>query len=262
MENVRPNALVTGASGVLGRIIAGILEQDGYRVLRHDGRQQGDLATREGARAAVVSDLDLIVNAAGLSYGAPEELWQANTMLPVRLAEALDEAGSDARLILLGSAAVYGLAFDRQTKFSEDAVPAPNSEYGMAKLAAERLVGGLYERTVSARVFNIASAAEQEGERTLLARVRTAVAAGEAPPPGIDDVRDWVTPEFIGQAIAAIAAAPAPASVINVCTGEGRSPAELLGLPQGEPRSWSIGDPSRLQALMTSVACASSRSAQ
>lgn len=253
MEHVTGTALVTGAGGTLGGSIADVLEQHGWTVTRHGGRGEGDLTTPAAARDAIAPDFALIVNAAGLSYGTPADLWRANALLPLRLAEAIGESGSRARLILVGSAAVYGLADAPGRRFRESDALNPNSEYGFSKLAAERLVATACRAAVTARVFNIETA-DEDGGQTLLARVRAAATSGDPAPRGIDDVRDWVTPDFIGRAIAAIAHARQPPPAVNVCTGSGRSPAEIVGVATvRQPASWSVGDPSVLQALMAAA---------
>jgi nucleoside-diphosphate-sugar epimerase len=244
-------ALVTGTNGALGRAIARALEQRGWHVVEHRGRADGDLTTPEGARSAVAAPVTLIVNAAGVSYGSPSDLWRANALIPMRLAEATEGVLPQARLILIGSAAVYGLATTPATRFREDGPLQPNSEYGMSKLAAERLGRAIHPDTVTARIFNVSGVS---APGTLLARVQAAATGGDPLPQGAGDIRDWVTPEFIGDAVAAIAAAADVPDAVNVCTGEGRSPAALLGVSGAhEPRSWSVGDPALLRALMRQV---------
>lgn len=64
-----PTALVTGGTGKLGRPIVARLVQAGFRV-HATGRRDGDVTTRDGARALVAAcveehgSLDLLVNAA------------------------------------------------------------------------------------------------------------------------------------------------------------------------------------------------------
>ena len=81
-------ALVTGATGRVGGVIARRLETDGFRVLRA-GRRDGDLSDAEATRALVaraaeeLGGLDLVVHAAGEGFVAQpveavtEEDWDA-----------------------------------------------------------------------------------------------------------------------------------------------------------------------------------------
>lgn len=245
MEGVARRVLVTGTAGVLGDAVATSLEGAGHTVIRHSGRTDGDLSTSAGARTAIAaSKPDAVVNTAGLTYGDAAAIWLANAIVPVRLADAIGTMQPGARLVLASSAAVYGLP-GAADPIREDDPLAPNSDYGLAKLAAERLAAALCPKVTAARVFNIITA--DADPRSLLARVRAAYDDGEAAPQGADAVRDWVTPQFVGQALALLATAPRPPTVVNVCSGMGRTPAELLGRSAvPDTSNWSVGDPSLL----------------
>jgi nucleoside-diphosphate-sugar epimerase len=245
MEGVTRRILVTGTSGVLGDAVATGLEAAGHTVTRHHGRADGDLATAAGARAAIeASQPDAVVNTAGLTYGDAAAIWTANAVIPIRLADAISTLQPGARLVLASSAAVYGLP-EAGDPIREGGPVAPNSDYGLAKLAAERLTGALCRMVIAARVFNIITT--DADPRSLLARVRMAYDAGEAAPRGADAVRDWVTPQFVGETLARLAVVPHSPSVVNVCSGVGKTPAELLGRSAVPDLSnWSVGDPSLL----------------
>ena len=245
MEGVARRILVTGTAGVLGDAVATSLEAGGHTVIRHSGRTDGDLSTAAGAHTAIAaSKPDAVVNTAGLTYGDAAALWTANAVIPVRLADAIGAMQPGARLVLASSAAVYGLPAAADPIREDDPV-APNSDYGLAKLAAERLAAALCPKVTAARVFNIITT--DADPRSLLARVRAGYADGEAAPRGADAVRDWVTPAFVGEALARLAAVPRSPAVVNVCSGAGRTPAELLGrsVPP-DLGNWSVGDPSLL----------------
>lgn len=245
MEGVARRILVTGTSGVLGEAVASSLEAAGHTVIRHSGRSDGDLATTAGARTAIAaSKPDAVVNTAGLTYGNAAAIWTANAIIPVRLADAISTMQPSARLVLASSAAVYGLP-KAGDPIREDDPVGPNSDYGLAKLAAERMAAALCPRVSAARVFNIITT--DADPRSLLARVRVAYDDGEECPGGCDAIRDWVTPQFVGEALARLTTAARPPSVVNVCSGTGRTPAELLGHSAVPDLSnWSVGDPSLL----------------
>lgn len=245
MDGVARRILVTGTSGVLGKAAAQALEADGHTVIRHRGRVDGDLAQSAEARSWVVrSNPDAIINTAGLTYGTAEELWAANAVIPLRIADAIRALQPGIRLVLVSSAAVYGLP-PAGAPISEDRPPSPNSDYGFSKLAAEKLSRALSTRTHSARVFNILT--DEADPRSLLARVRAAYAAGEAEPQGSRAIRDWVTPDFVGAALARIAVAPRPPVITNVCSGRGMTCAEILGHhTEPDMADWSVGDPTLL----------------
>lgn len=245
--------LVTGSQGLLGRHVIACLQEQQLEVVEHRGRTDGDLSDPDYVRELIRdTQPGSVINAAGASYGSPPELWTANTVVPIRLAEALrEQTGGAGRLVILSSAAVYGLSTVPGTVFSESDPCRPNSDYGLSKAAAESLSTVLHGNVAIARVFNIfTDEHDATGARSLLARVREAFQSDDILPAGAFDVRDWVTPAEVGSALALLAVVPEAPGTVNVCTGHGRSPAHVLGFEdQAAPKSWSIGDPRRLETL-------------
>ncbi len=243
----RLTILVTGTRGVLGEEVVAALEIEGHQVVRHAGRESGDLTDAIVANDVVSgSHPDVVVHAAGRTYGTPAELWAANVLTAVRLGDAMRSTCPDSRLVLMSSAAVYGLSDAPRASFREQDPCAPNSDYGYAKLAMERLLPILHPATVIARVFNIIGA--HADARALLPRVHAAYEAGDPSPQGSSDVRDWVTAHDVARALAALATVPDVPPVVNVCSGIGRTPAQVLGRDtDAPPHGWSVGDPTLLQ---------------
>lgn len=104
---------------------------------------------------------DLIVHCAGRasvesSFLTPLADYEQNTTMVVELLEALRQAGSSAKFILVSSAAVYGNP--ERSPTPEDAHPGPLSPYGYHKLEAElacRKYSELFGvRSAVARVFS------------------------------------------------------------------------------------------------------------
>lgn len=239
--------LVTGAAGRIGAAVVAAAAGRGIEVVGHD-LADGDLCDPDVARTAVrVARPDAVVNAAGLTYGPEADLWRLNLLVPLRLLDALAGPGGR-RLVQVGSAAEYGLT--GEGRVGEGHPCRPNSTYGLSKLAAGELVRGHPGVTgVVARLFNLI--AEPHDERSLLGRVEAGYRRGEDEPAGAAEVRDFVPLAAAANALVGLALADITESVVvNVCTGTGRTAAEVLGRPRpARPGSASVGDPTRLHAL-------------
>lgn len=244
-----PVVLVTGASGTLGRAVMTSVAAKGATAVPHQGRSDGDL-TDPATCADLIGSVrpDAVINTAGRTYGGAAEIWSSNLLLPLRLAESIAARAPGARLVLTGSAAEYGLSDRPGTSLAEDTPCRPNSEYGMSKLAAGRTATLLVQHCCTARVFNLLD--PHADARALLPRVDAARDAGAPLPADAGAVRDWVTVAFAATALAALAAAADVPPVVNICSGEGRSAAEVLGIPRDvvpAPETWSVGDPRLLR---------------
>ncbi len=153
MEIGRETTLVTGATGFVGREIVTRLARRGTTVIALT-RREIPTATLGGA-VPVVVDLSsppavaaqlevfsprLIIHAAGRvppSGGVDERLlYDANLGLTLSMIEAMRLASSPARLVVIGSAAQYGLASPADRETRETDALRPISAYGVSKAAA------------------------------------------------------------------------------------------------------------------------------
>lgn len=240
--------LVTGGHGAVGRAVVAAATRQGMWVEVHAGSREGDL-TDPATALAVVKRVrpDAIVNAAGASYGDPATLWNANLVLPLRLLDAVREVAPDARIVLVGSAAEYGLTMPG-VLIREDHPCTPNSIYGQTKLAAGQMALSLPRGThsvVVARIFNVV--ASPHDPRSLLGRLAAEYAAGNADPPGAEAVRDFVTIDDVGCALVALCLSPTSPPIVNVCTGVARTAADVLGHHSSrQDKVWAVGDPTLL----------------
>ncbi|MGZ4624694.1 MAG: NAD-dependent epimerase/dehydratase family protein [Kineosporiaceae bacterium] len=145
--------LLLGASGFLGRAVGDALDADtrvaavvrvGSRVsagttagwVRHDL-----LSTSAADLIALLRDTrpDVVVDCVGKLAGSEEAIVAANVLVPARLLDAMPIGAPGARLVVIGSAAEYGVV-PRGTPVTEDARAAPVGTYGITKLATTQLV--------------------------------------------------------------------------------------------------------------------------
>jgi GDP-4-dehydro-6-deoxy-D-mannose reductase len=283
-----PDLLVSGAAGFLGRRVLRAALGAGCRVTaviraceRESVRELVDTplveldwddedALAELLRGATPTAIVHCAGHSGRFAGEPDasELRHANVDLSSRLLEAVSRECSEARVVLLSSAAVYGVRPPIPTR--EDAPLLPANEYGASKLLTER-VGWAYAargvRTIVARPFNVIGPGEPPG--SIVARLADQALA--APRGGTAhvvlreaaSVRDFVDVDDVARALVVLSALGVAGTAYNVCSGQGVSIAELVDRAS---RVWqrrvdlsledpdavatvSIGDPSALAAL-------------
>jgi GDP-4-dehydro-6-deoxy-D-mannose reductase len=274
--------LVTGAGGFLGGAIVRRfaarpdveLVAAGRRSAPPGGGRRLDLADR-AAIARLLAEVrpDVIVHAAGRTPGKPGALLADNAIATASLAEAIGLAAPDAGLILLGSAAQYGVS-ETETPWRESDLCAPFEPYGVSKHAAEQCALAAARRwgsrTTSLRLFNVISP-EPQGEQVFAAFLRKAAARAAGRPPWrvpmgpLMALRDFVPVENVLEAVERVIDRQVWGEVINVCTGVGRTARALLGAtvaqlggrvaideapPSAQQLAWSVGDPSRCEALL------------
>jgi nucleoside-diphosphate-sugar epimerase len=147
--------LVTGASGFIGKRLAGALAKEGWQV-RAAARDPSSIPTKAGVERVAMPDLSHPADWSGLLTGITHVVHLAGIahapgVLPDDLyrrinAQAFGELAAQAsgkveRLVLLSSVrAQAGLSAERTlTELDE---PEPTDAYGRTKLEAERLVAG------------------------------------------------------------------------------------------------------------------------
>lgn len=273
----RPELLVTGASGFVGRhvIAAG---RDRYAIL----------ATGRGTRPAWLPDdvawhqVNLLDRAsvAMLPRDVPHILHLASETVPARftsyepLAESVEMTLNlcrhltMGRLVFTSSCLVYGASTN---PLVEDDPLDPRGNYGLAKTIGEAIVcrsSGL--DTVVARPFNhIGSGMRPDLViPSIIRRVRAAVDGEPIQMHGLDSIRDFLDVSDIIAAYFALLEAPSlPFSAFNVASGQPtsisdvvRATARILHKPIGEvlfsaqgnsadDTSVVVGDAQRLHAV-------------
>jgi len=150
----KPQILVSGASGFIGRAVTRHLAASGCEVvvaLRGPASAPaipgaaravtaGDLAAPDPALAAAMRGVAVVVHAAGRAHRTgvdPAALAAANVTAAARVAEIAASCGVG-RFILVSSAAVHGKS--PAGIITEAVPPAPDDEYAASKLEGEEVV--------------------------------------------------------------------------------------------------------------------------
>src|SRR6266545_5192311 len=140
------SALITGASGFVGRHLARFLVVQGWQVFGFDQRAgkdekntfTGDIVDRNAFQSALRKCKPQVVfHLAGLIKSAyPEKLYHTNLLGTVTLFESLLESGHPPVVIVASSGAVYGSGFGGR-KISETFKPRPVTHHAVSKLTQE-----------------------------------------------------------------------------------------------------------------------------
>lgn len=259
--------LLFGASGFVGRHTRAALESDPRTTeVICPGRTTYDLL--DGAPDPLATILrevapDTVVNCVGALTGSATHLLRANTLVAVKLLEAVGTAAPQARLIRLGSAGEYGVV-PPDAPVTETDPAQPVSAYGVSHLAGTRLFQLAGESgqadAVSVRVFN--PIGPGMSEENLLgraaARIRAALAGGapEITLAPLSAYRDFVDVRDLAELIVALVFAPELRHrVFNAGSGRAVTAREVVELlaatagyhgrireaDAGPPRSTAVG---------------------
>jgi len=264
-------ALVTGASGFVGRHLAVHLEHQGW-----DVAVAAQLSATEAALEQVVRDAaaDSVFHLAGLTTAAhAADLYAANVVLTARLLDAIERIPSPPTVVLIGSAAEYGRVTPSDLPVREDQPCCPVTDYAISKYA-QTLMGLARAHSgmpvVIVRLWNPVG----RGMPRHLALASFAHQVAALPRSGgtlrvgnLDVERDFLDVREAARLIAGLARNPnAIGKLVNVCSGrpyrlrplveamaaKAERTVEILVEPHrlrpGEP-TVLFGDTSRLAAL-------------
>jgi nucleoside-diphosphate-sugar epimerase len=237
--------LLTGATGFVGRAVAGPLRAAGAQ-LRAVSSMDADLL-KEGDARALLRDLrpTIVVHCAwyvahGKFWTAPENAdWlEASTAF----ARAFAELGGR-RFVGIGTCAEYadGDTAD-DVPWKETRVVAPATPYGRAKADLAARLATMPIRTAWARLFHMFGAGEHP-DRLVPSVARALKEGREARCASGRPVRDFCSTRFVGEALAALALSGVTGPV-NVASGQGRAIADVarfLGVASGRPDLVRLG---------------------
>jgi GDP-4-dehydro-6-deoxy-D-mannose reductase len=249
-------ALITGASGFVGRHLAAELDAHGtFEIIGISSRPRPPL---DHGRL-IVCDLldadltrrvleryrpDTIFHLAGQAYVPRAVIDPAGTLITnavsqINVLEACRAVGLDPVVVVAGSAEIYGMASPTDMPLTEDQPFRPSNPYAVSKLAQD-MFGLQYAlsygmRIVRARPFN--HVGPGQSDRFVLSNFARQIAeaeAGLADPVllvgNLDARRDFLDVRDVVRAYRLLADARFAGEAFNIASGIGRSIRDLLGL--------------------------------
>jgi GDP-4-dehydro-6-deoxy-D-mannose reductase len=233
-------ALVTGAGGFVGTALVGHLESAGDEVVGIDHVTGPDITDPAGVRDAVARHRpDAVYHLAavthiGASWDAPLEVFRVNAEGTLNVLSACAAAGVG-RVLVVGSADEYGAVRPEDLPLTEEAPLRPLTPYGASKVAADSLALqsflGQGLPVIRVRAFNHTGATQSE--RFMIPGLARRIAAAErdgrkeVPVGSLEPVRDYTDVADVVVAYRLLVERGEPGEVYNVCSGVGRSVAEV-----------------------------------
>ena len=235
--------LVTGATGALGRAV--------IAHLRHDHSVRVVAISRTGTGTELFVDMrdptqlaaamtqtkpDIIFHLAALFAGEYHEMLAVNVEAARQMLELVAQHSPRTRVVLMGSAAEYGVIAPDENPIQENRPLAPVSLYGLTKAWQTQLAGYYAHRNVQvmvARVFNLDGPGLSD--RLFIGRIQrqiAAVLAGEKTTIDIGPLsatRDYLSTDEAAAQIMAIALHGEAGGVYNVASGIPVTMREVLG---------------------------------
>lgn len=158
--------LVTGSTGALGRAVVERIRKDGHFHVVEAGRSPSNehgivLDVRNSEQITdVINKIkpDLILHLAATYVNEFSEAYAVNVEAARHVMNAIMHLRSCSRVLLIGSAAEYGIVKPEENPIREDRILKPVSLYGLTK-AWQTQLAGLYAHygvdVVVARIFNL-----------------------------------------------------------------------------------------------------------
>ena len=235
-------AAVTGSSGFVGRHLVPYLGACGDDVVTIDHRGDPPVDVTDAAEVRAVLQAtrpDAVYHLAALSHvgqswDAPETVFRVNALGALNVLRACADAGVG-RVLVAGSADVYGAVGEEDLPLTEDAPIRPITPYGASKAAADVLAlqaflgDGL--QTLRVRAFNHTGPGQSVSMLVpgLARRVADAERSGgsKISVGNLDVVRDLCDVRDVVRAYRLLVERGEPGSAYNVCAGRGFSVREV-----------------------------------
>jgi len=272
-------ALVTGASGFVGRHLCAALASDGWDVVAAGASHESegflpiDLRDASTLRGALdIARPDTVFHLAAMAavtdaLADPQGVADVNVGGTERLADAIAgyvaDGGAMPRLLFTSSAEVYGRRPPEEYPIVETLEPRPENPYAQSKLAAEGVLHDAAARgldVVIARAFNHIGPGQDE--KFAIASFAGQLARIAAGGPNVIMVgnleakRDFLDVRDVVAAYVALARDGASGETYNVCSGTAIAMREMLGMLIAQARVpvEVREDPARMRPSDTPVA--------
>jgi GDP-4-dehydro-6-deoxy-D-mannose reductase len=237
-------AAVTGSSGFVGRHLVPYLRACGDDVLTIDrnGNPPVDVTDAAQVRAVLrTARPDAVYHLAALSHvgrswDSPETVFRVNALGALNVLQACADAGVG-RVLVAGSADVYGAVAEEDLPLTEEAPIRPITPYGASKAAADVLAlqaflgDGL--PTLRVRAFNHTGPGQSTSMLVpgLARRVADAEQSGgsKISVGNLDVVRDLSDVRDVVRAYRLLVERGEPGEAYNVCSGRGVSVRDVAG---------------------------------
>lgn len=235
--------LVTGATGALGRAVIARLQKGGnYHVFatsQHSQDKSGfqlNVSDHEQLTAAIKNTRpDLVLHLAATFVNDFDEAYAINVEATRNLLDVIQQSGYRTRVLLIGSAAEYGVVQPEENPIREDHALNPVSIYGLTKAWQTQLAGLYASRGVDvlvARLFNLDGPGISE--RLFIGRLQKQIeevlvgrkAIIELGP--LTATRDYVSTDEAAEQLLAIAAHGELGRVYHVASGKPITMREIL----------------------------------
>ena len=241
--------IITGINGLIGRnFLQALLEKSphahiygierAFNTEKNFTHVECDLADREKVKC-VLSEIrpDYIFHFAGTAYANHwDVLFSSNVKTTLNILESVKESVLNPRIIIIGSAAEYGIA--KNLPVNEMTITNPASPYGVSMCCRTNVALAFRNMgfdIIIGRVFNTTGAGVTELTPVgSFARQIVQIEKGIAQPVihagNLEPVRDFIDIFDVAEAFYALAMKSEKGGIYNICSGAGHSIGEILDI--------------------------------
>ena len=227
------HVLVTGAVGFLGRALVERIKAQGGRVTGLTRRDVDQRDTRGLRDILQRIQPDIAIDAAGVTPGSGDV--GDNVIMTQSWLDAIADLDRAPRLVLVGSAAVFGDGAPQDRATVEDDPMLPTSDYGHAKLKALHIAMAAAKAGSDVQVgivFNLMGAGQPDHMAPqVFVRRALETPKGKTYDVGpVGAVRDFMDIHDAADALIALARFGHPGTVANIATGRATRIGDVLAL--------------------------------